>query len=160
MAASVYFFDREAAMGATLVFGSNAVGWALGRWGLARLESKIPNVRLESYHGLVQWDAFGSCLVFLGFLIVAGFPISPGFVGEDLLLHSTIRIGLWSTTLLAIVFAIEGLALCRVFVRLCFAGTMKSPMEWNWESSQSQHTTPRPFPVPVFKENSAQVAAR
>lgn len=146
MAGSIYLFDHEAAVGASLVIGSNFVGWGLGRWGLARLTHRRPYARLHNYQGMVQWDGLGSFLVFIGFLIIAGFPISPGFVGEDLLLHSTIRIGSWATCLLALVFAINGLALCRVFVRSCFAGSMKVPMEWNWESSQTQHTTPRPFP--------------
>ena len=133
---AISLLDHEGQMGALFVGTTNLVGWAMGRYALTRFEKLFPGGTLADHHGLVRRDPTGATLLFLGFLLIAGFPIGPGFVGQDLLLHSTVRIGLWSTAILALVFVFVGLALVRLFVRVSFAGHYREPIKWNWESSQ------------------------
>jgi NADH-quinone oxidoreductase subunit L len=136
MGASISLLDPEGAIGMVFVVLSNAVGWAMGRYALMRFEKLFPGGTLKQYHGLVRRDSSAGTLLFWGFLLIAGFPIGTGFLGADLLLHSTVRIGLWATVILALVFVFVGLALVRLFVRVGFAGSHREPLKWNWESSQ------------------------
>lgn len=137
MAAAISFADHEALMGGVLVLVGNVFGWSLGRVALARFERRQPGLDLSEYHGMVKVDPRGCWLLFLGFLLVAGFPIGPGFLGEDLLLHSSIRVGQWSTALLGLIFVLNGLGLARVFVRMSFAGFHRTPLRWNFEGSET-----------------------
>ncbi len=131
----VWLLDPSALTGALLVLACNFVGWCLGRFALMRLERLSPGTTLNEYHGLVRRDPFAAACLFVGFLFLAGFPLSPGFLGADLLLHASVEIGVWSTLLLALVFVLTGLTLARVFVRVSFGGHLKYPMRWSWESS-------------------------
>lgn len=118
MAASIALQEREAVLGLAMTAVNNAVGWSLGMWALTHWSG--PAFGLDRYHGRTQQDPFHSALLFMGFLLLAGFPIGPGFFAEDLLLHSTVKMGWWYTAALGAVFVFNGVALCRIFVRCCF----------------------------------------
>ena len=55
----------------------------------------------------------------LSFLGLVGFPISPAFLGEDLLLHHASSQGPWFALPITIAFVINGISAARVFQRLC-----------------------------------------
>ncbi len=58
---------------------------------------------------------------------MVGFPISPAFLGEDLLLSHASSHAPWVALPITIAFVINGIAAARVFQRLC----MGSPTELN-----------------------------
>ena len=60
-----------------------------------------------------------SLLLFLSFLGLVGFPISPAFLGEDLLLSHASSHDPWFALPITIAFVINGIAAARVFQRLC-----------------------------------------
>jgi NADH:ubiquinone oxidoreductase subunit 5 (subunit L)/multisubunit Na+/H+ antiporter MnhA subunit len=60
-----------------------------------------------------------SLLLFLSFLGLAGFPITPAFMGEDLLLFHLTATFPWMVALLAVCFVLNGIAAAGMFLRLC-----------------------------------------
>jgi NADH-quinone oxidoreductase subunit L len=60
-----------------------------------------------------------SLLLFLSFLGLIGFPITPAFLGEDLLLPQASTPHPWFALPITISFVINGIAAARVFLRLC-----------------------------------------
>ncbi|MCD2452338.1 hypothetical protein GO003_018270 [Methylicorpusculum oleiharenae] len=55
----------------------------------------------------------------MSFLGLVGFPISPAFLGEDLLLAHASSHDLWFALPIAIAFVINGITAARVYQRLC-----------------------------------------
>ena len=60
-----------------------------------------------------------SLLLFISFLGLIGFPITPAFLGEDLLLTHASTPHPWFALPITISFVINGIAAARVFLRLC-----------------------------------------
>ena len=54
--------------------------------------------------------------MFVGWLCLAGFPLSPYFIGEDLLLHGLAREGLLPTLIFCVTFIINGIVLARSYI--------------------------------------------
>jgi NADH-quinone oxidoreductase subunit L len=103
-----------------LIFGSGIVFfWTLGLQSLLFLRGSKATLALGSYQGLIQSHPGSSFLLFLGVLGVSGFPISPAFIGQDMLLHHSVDNYVWLTVLLAVVFSVNGLALMRIYAKVC-----------------------------------------
>jgi len=60
-----------------------------------------------------------SMLLFLSFLGIVGFPITPAFLGEDLLLSHASSQHPWFALPIMFAFVVNGIAAARVFMRLC-----------------------------------------
>lgn len=60
-----------------------------------------------------------SLLLFLSFLGLVGFPITPAFLGEDLLLSHASSQHPWFAAPITISFVVNGIAAARVYMRLC-----------------------------------------
>jgi NADH:ubiquinone oxidoreductase subunit 2 (subunit N) len=80
-----------------------------------------------TYRAFAETQPTLSVLLFVSFLGLVGFPISPAFLGEDLLLSHASNFGPWFALPLTITFVINGIAAARVFLRLC----MGRPTELN-----------------------------
>ncbi|HEY8095792.1 MAG TPA: proton-conducting transporter membrane subunit, partial [Methylobacter sp.] len=80
-----------------------------------------------AYRALAETQPKLSLLLFLSFLGLVGFPISPAFLGEDLLLSHASSHAPWFALPITIAFVINGIAAARVFQRLC----MGRPTELN-----------------------------
>lgn len=66
--------------------------------------------------GILFWMTRNSIAMFVGWLCLAGFPLSPYFIGEDLLLHSLAREGIIPTLIFCTTFIINGIVLARSFI--------------------------------------------
>jgi NADH:ubiquinone oxidoreductase subunit 5 (subunit L)/multisubunit Na+/H+ antiporter MnhA subunit len=64
-------------------------------------------------------------VLFLSFLGLVGFPITPAFLGEDLLLSHASSQHPWFALPITVSFVINGIAAARVYLRLC----MGAPVE-------------------------------
>ena len=112
-----------------VIFASGIIpAWILGLVVLSKLLkndnfSKTP----FAYRALAETQPKLSLLLFLSFLGLVGFPISPAFLGEDLLLSHASTHGPWFALPITIAFVINGIAAARVFQRLC----MGRPTELN-----------------------------
>jgi NADH-quinone oxidoreductase subunit L len=66
--------------------------------------------------GILFWVTKNQIAMFVGWLCLAGFPLSPYFIGEDLLLHGLAREGLLPTLIFCLTFIINGIVLCRAYI--------------------------------------------
>ncbi|MCX7083498.1 MAG: proton-conducting transporter membrane subunit [Methylococcales bacterium] len=112
-----------------LLFASGIVpAWALGIIVLSKLlKNDVFADSPFTYRAFAETKPSLSILLFVSFLGLVGFPISPAFLGEDLLLSHASNFGPWFALPLTITFVINGIAAARVFQRLC----MGRPPELN-----------------------------
>ncbi|MDX8129860.1 proton-conducting transporter membrane subunit [Methylomonas sp. OY6] len=103
-----------------LFFSGIIPSWALGIVTLS--------VLLRHYHFADEpfvFRAFAetrpgwSLMLFLSFLGLVGFPITPAFLGEDLLLSHASSQHPWFAAPITVSFVINGIAIARVYLRLC-----------------------------------------
>lgn len=71
------------------------------------------------YRAMAETRPKLSLLLFLSFLGLVGFPITPAFLGEDLLLAHATNQHPWFALPITIAFVVNGIAAARVFMRLC-----------------------------------------
>jgi formate hydrogenlyase subunit 3/multisubunit Na+/H+ antiporter MnhD subunit len=91
--------------------------------------------RLKRKEGLIALDAFqghvyehkGIALVFLlACLGMAGFPITPTFIGEDLLFSHIGENQIFLATTVAVSFIVDGIALIRLYARIFLGPHVKN----------------------------------
>ena len=58
-------------------------------------------------------------LFFLAFLGLVGFPITPAFLGQDLLLFHLSSEHAWMAPLVAIAFVLNGISASGIYMRIC-----------------------------------------
>lgn len=129
MAGVAVWFLNPAAWTDVAIFMSGIIpAWVLGIVVLAKL-LKLDNFSGSpfAYRALAETQPKLTLLLFLSFLGLVGFPISPTFLGEDLLLSHASSHDPWFALPITIAFVINGIAAARVFQRLC----MGRPTELN-----------------------------
>lgn len=125
---AVWFLNPDAWFD-VVIFASGIIpAWVLGIVVLVKL-LKNDNFAESpfTYRALAETQPKLSLLLFLSFLGLVGFPISPAFLGEDLLLSHASNHAPWFALPITVAFVINGIAAARVFQRLC----MGSPTEIN-----------------------------
>jgi NADH:ubiquinone oxidoreductase subunit 5 (subunit L)/multisubunit Na+/H+ antiporter MnhA subunit len=111
------------------------VGGLLGYGLLVKLKGKAGNIDLDRFHGNVKYYPQLTMAFFLCCLALSGFPITPTFIGEDLIfghIHED-QIGL--AVLVSLSFILDGLALIRMFARIFFGPSVRSVYEASYRSS-------------------------
>jgi NADH:ubiquinone oxidoreductase subunit 5 (subunit L)/multisubunit Na+/H+ antiporter MnhA subunit len=94
--------------------------WLIGLLVLSKLPGKALFADMPfAYRAMAETHPALATILFLSFLGLIGFPISPAFVGEDLLLYHASSQYSWIAALIAISFVINGIAAARMFLRLC-----------------------------------------
>lgn len=126
---SVWVLDPHAHRDAAVYLVGVIPGWVGGFIALRRIKSGR-RILLSEFHGLVEERPAASTALFLSFLALAGFPITPAFLGEDLLLHYAAGGTLWLAAAISLAFVLNGLALARVFSRVCLGASVarKDPL--------------------------------
>ena len=108
---------------------------AIGYWWLSRLEGFEQNIDLNRFHGHSYKHPKIAFVFLLACLGVSGFPISPTFIGEDLIfshIHED-QIVLASFTALSLI--VDGLAIIRIYARVFLGPHAKSPYEMAYRSA-------------------------
>lgn len=129
LAGVAVWFLNPAALFDVMLFASGIVpAWALGLVVLAGLlkHEKFADSPF-AYRAMAETQPKLSLLLFLSFLGLVGFPISPAFLGEDLLISHASNHDPWFALPITIAFVINGIAAARMYQRLC----MGSPTELN-----------------------------
>lgn len=111
------------------------LGGIIGFWLLRNARSKAGNIDLDRFHGNVKYYPKMAMAFFFCCLALSGFPITPTFIGEDLIfghIHED-QIGL--AVLVSLSFIIDGLALMRIFARVFFGPAVRSVYEASYRSS-------------------------
>lgn len=103
-----------------------SASYAIGLVGIFRLPKKLRKQSLSNLQGLAAQYGGSARLVFVSFLGMSGFPISPAFWGADLLLAECLQVGLLMGLLFSGTFFLNGIVLARTFTRL-YLGPNFSP---------------------------------
>ena len=138
LAGLAIWFLNPAALLDVVIFASGIIpAWALGIVVLAKL-LKNENFAESpfTYRAFSETQPKLSLLLFLSFLGLVGFPISPAFLGEDLLLSHASSHDPWFALPITIAFVINGIAAARIFQRLC----MGRPNELNYTEENITET--------------------
>jgi len=94
------------------LFGS--LGWGICSW----MNTKLGQQGLVDYQGYVKKHPLVGFLFLLCVLGLIGFPISPTFIGEDLLFSHIHKDQYLLAFLAALAFVMEGIAAIRIYARL------------------------------------------
>jgi len=135
VALSISFNEHYKYTETLLYLSGIVVAGALGFAALSRLKSIEGNIDLNQFHGHSAKHpkiAFAFLLCCLG---LSGFPITPTFVGEDLIfshIHEN-QIALAFFTSLS--FILDGLAIIRIYARVFLGPHVKSVYETAYRSS-------------------------
>jgi NADH:ubiquinone oxidoreductase subunit 5 (subunit L)/multisubunit Na+/H+ antiporter MnhA subunit len=107
----------------------------IGYFVLRKLKYLEGSIDLDRFHGHVYKHPKLALVLLICSLGVSGFPISPTFVGEDLIfMHiHTNQIGI--AFLLALSFVVDGLAIIRIYARVFLGPHSKSVYEMAYRSS-------------------------
>jgi NADH-quinone oxidoreductase subunit L len=103
----------------TLIYLSGiAVAFAVGVLAINRLRKLEPDSHLDRFHGFSHRHPKLGMVFLAACLGMAGFPISPSFVGEDLIFSHIHTEQLVLAFFVASSFIVDGLALIRMYARL------------------------------------------
>lgn len=119
-ATAVLMINPAATADSTIYLTGILPAWMLGIFVLFRLpKNQDPGQSLFAYQALAETHPKLSLLLFLSFLGMIGFPITPAFLGEDLLLSHATSHAPWFALPITIAFLINGISGALVFQRLC-----------------------------------------
>jgi formate hydrogenlyase subunit 3/multisubunit Na+/H+ antiporter MnhD subunit len=107
----------------------------VGYFCLRRLRKIEQSIDLDQFHGHSFKHPKIALVFFIACLGVTGFPISPTFIGEDLIfshIHADQYLLAFFTSLS---FIIDGLAIIRIYARIFLGPHSKSPSEMAYRSS-------------------------
>jgi len=98
------------------------IAGVFGYFILRELTKKVGHLELNDFYGLGYVHARLGFLFLLCCLAVSGFPITPTFIGEDLIFSHIHEDQIILSMIVSISLIIDGLALIRIYSRL-FMGT-------------------------------------
>lgn len=113
------------------IVGGGIIGFLI----LTKMKVIAGDIDLNRFHGYVKYYPKMTMAFFFCCLALSGFPITPTFVGEDLIfghIHED-QIGL--AFLVALSFILDGLALVRIFARIFLGPSVRSVYEASYRSS-------------------------
>jgi NADH:ubiquinone oxidoreductase subunit 2 (subunit N) len=117
---AVWLMVPSAGSDVTLFLSGIFPSWILG---LVALRVLLKNDNFgESpfvYRAFAETRPGWSLALFLSFLGLVGFPITPAFLGEDLLLSHASSQHPWFAAPITVSFVINGIAAARIYLRLC-----------------------------------------
>jgi NADH:ubiquinone oxidoreductase subunit 4 (subunit M) len=111
------------------------VSMATGYWVFARLARAGEAITLDKFHGHSYEYPGLTRLFMLASLGMAGFPITPTFIGEDLILGHVQEHQFGLTLLIALGLILDGLAVFRIYARLFLGPHEKGYHEVAYKSS-------------------------
>lgn len=127
-ALAVWFLNPAASSDIAIYAAGILPSWMLGLFVLVKmLKGDQFRETPFAYRALSETQPKLSLLFFVSFLGLIGFPITPAFLGEDLLLAHASSHDPWFALPITLAFVINGIAGARVFLRLC----MGRPSELN-----------------------------
>jgi NADH:ubiquinone oxidoreductase subunit 2 (subunit N) len=94
------------------------VFYLLGVLGIRQLPADVRAIKLDRYYGYGALYPGSARMLFVSFLGMSGFPISPAFYGQDVLLASAMHLSPVLAAVLALGVIFNGMVLARCFSRL------------------------------------------
>jgi NADH:ubiquinone oxidoreductase subunit 5 (subunit L)/multisubunit Na+/H+ antiporter MnhA subunit len=102
---------------------------------LRSMRARVGDVSLDRFHGYVSHYPKTAMAFFLCCLGVSGFPITPSFIGEDLIFSHIHEDQAGLAILVSLSLIVDGIALIRIFARVFFGPSVKSVYESSYRSS-------------------------
>lgn len=102
---------------------------------LRRMQQLEPDSDLSIFHGHVYEYPIKAFLFLLACLGLTGFPITPTFIGEDLLFSHMHQHQILLASFISLCFVIDGLSIIRVFARVFYGPHVKTYHEVAYRSS-------------------------
>jgi NADH-quinone oxidoreductase subunit L len=112
-----------------------SVAGVLGFLCLHRLKVMETSIDLDQFHGHAYKHPKLALVFLLACLGVSGFPITPTFVGEDLIFTHIHEDQPLLACFVALIFIIDGLAIIRIYARVFLGPHAKSAYEMAYRSS-------------------------
>ena len=112
-----------------------ALSGVLGFICLRRLKFHEGNIDLDQFHGHSYKHAKIALIFLLACLGVSGFPITPTFIGEDLILTHIHADQAALAFIISLIFIIDGLSIIRIYARVFLGPNVKSIYEMAYRSS-------------------------
>jgi formate hydrogenlyase subunit 3/multisubunit Na+/H+ antiporter MnhD subunit len=129
-------FNENFAYDDILIYLSGVVTAApLGYLAIVRLIHFEGPVDLDRFHGYANKHPKIAFTFLLACLGLAGFPITPTFVGEDLIFTHVGENQFVLVFMISLSFIIDGLALVRIYARVFLGPHVKSIFEMAYRSS-------------------------
>jgi formate hydrogenlyase subunit 3/multisubunit Na+/H+ antiporter MnhD subunit len=108
----------------------------VGFWCINWLRKKEHNrIDLDRFHGHAYEYPRMALLFLLACLGITGFPISPTFLGEDLIFSHIHEDQLGLASIVSLAFIIDGLSAIRIYARLFLGPHVKTYHEVAYRSS-------------------------
>ena len=136
MVAMAISFNEHFTMSHIVVYLSGIVlAGGLGLIILNRFKRHGENINLDQFHGNVKSHPKLAFVFFLTCLGLTGFPLTPTFLGEDLIFSHIHEDQLLLAFLTALSFVLDGIAVIRIYARVCLGPHSKSMFEMGYRSS-------------------------
>lgn len=110
-------------------FGSIGLGLLL------YLRKKETRIDLDQHNGYAHDHPNLAFFFFLACMAMTGFPISPSFIGEDLILTHIRQDQIFLAGMTAVSFMVDGIAVIRIFARIFLGPHIKSKFEMGYKTS-------------------------
>jgi NADH:ubiquinone oxidoreductase subunit 5 (subunit L)/multisubunit Na+/H+ antiporter MnhA subunit len=111
------------------------VAGIIGYLSLRRLNLLEGSINLDQFHGYSYHHKRLGFVFLMASLAAMGFPITPTFIGEDLIFTHIHEDQVALATIVALSFIIDGLAIIRIYARVFLGPHVKSVYEMAYRSS-------------------------
>ncbi|MCF8463585.1 MAG: hypothetical protein K9G41_01995 [Flavobacteriales bacterium] len=135
VALAISFNERFSFSDVMIYLSGVLVAGAIGYATILRLKKFETNVDLSQFHGHVFEHPKIALMFLLACLGLAGFPITPTFVGEDLIFTHIQEHQIILASIVSLTFIVDGLALIRIYARVFLGPHVKTYHEKAHRSS-------------------------
>ncbi len=118
-----------------IYLGGIIVSGVLGYFLLRKVKSIEKTIDLSQFNGHVYRHPRLAFVFLVACLGLSGFPISPTFIGEDLIFSHIHEDQFFLALFVSLSFIIDGLAIMRIYARVFLGPHVKSPYEMAYRSS-------------------------
>ncbi len=94
------------------------ISFIIGSWVLLRLKALNVNFDLNTYQGYVQKYRYLALIFLFSCLGMSGFPITPTFIGEDLIFSHIHEDQILLALFISLGFILNGIASIRMYTRI------------------------------------------
>lgn len=118
-----------------IYLGGIIVSGILGYFILRKVKAIENTIDLSQFNGHVYRHPRLAFVFLVACLGLSGFPISPTFIGEDLIFSHIHEDQFFLALFVSLSFIIDGLAIMRIYARVFLGPNVKSPYEMAYRSS-------------------------
>lgn len=123
---AIAFNEHLSGLELTIFLSGILVSGIIGLLALNHLRRKEGAIHLDAFQGHVYEHKRIALMFLLACLGIAGFPITPTFIGEDLLFSHIGENQIFLATMVAISFIVDGIALIRLYARIFLGPHIKN----------------------------------